>query len=71
MVKMLFIVASVTLIAWLPYNIWSIFYAYYDPLDDVPQGNHYADTVLFALQLTNAFTSPIVYFVYDRYFKVS
>lgn len=71
MVKMLSIVATVTLVAWAPYNIFSIFYEYHDPLDEIPKGTFYADTILFGIQLTNGFTSPIVYFFYDRYFQVS
>lgn len=71
MVKMLFIVATITLVAYLPYNLYTISYEYEDPLDLVPNGQFYAEVVLFACQLTNGFTSPIVYLVFDRYFKVS
>lgn len=71
MVKMLSIVATITLIAYLPYNLWTITYDIEDPLDAVENGPFYCDIILFAIQLTNGFTSPIVYLVFDRYFKVS
>lgn len=70
MVKMLCIVATITLVAYLPYNLWTISYDYDDPLDLVYKGRYYCDIILFGLQLTNAFTSPIVYMCFDKYFKV-
>ncbi|XP_067940879.1 QRFP-like peptide receptor [Watersipora subatra] len=69
MVKMLSLVACITLIAYLPYNLYSITYEYDDPLDNVPKGPLICEMILFAIQLTNGFTSPLVYYGYDRYFK--
>ena len=71
MQKMLAVDAFLTVTTWLPYRIYdSLVVSLYDN----PYRNETLDivySVLTLLKLTNAFTTPVVYFIFNKYFRVS
>lgn len=66
---MLFIVALVTFVAWTPSNVETIVILRLDDLGPL-RTMKWISAALFGLQLTNGFTTPIIYFSFDEHFKV-
>ena len=65
--------AIVTLITWLPYNLYiAITDSFYDPLmvKHSKRQIYTIDVCLLATMLSNCFTSPIVYYIFNLSFRV-
>lgn len=72
LVRMLFIVALVSFLAWTPSNIdmlLSLLWPGYYQVENT-RLRDWLSMALFMLQLTNGFTTPIIYFFFDEHFKV-
>ena len=67
---MLFIVAAVTFVSWTPSNIETLVTLMWTEFTWT-KGLFWMSNVLFLLQLTNGFTTPIIYFLFDEPFNVS
>ncbi|XP_067942901.1 C3a anaphylatoxin chemotactic receptor-like [Watersipora subatra] len=65
--------AFTTLITWLPYNIWLLTAELMSPsyFEAFPKGKVYlVYTALFFTMATNTFSTPVVYFTFNRYFRM-
>lgn len=69
MLWMLFTVALVTLLTWFPFNILQIFFNHSDGY--VNAGQVYSLFAATTLMYSNTFTSVIIYFIFDKNFRVS
>lgn len=72
---MLVVDSFLTLVTWLPYNIYppvieAAARSKADVYDD-PSADIRGFRILTALMLTNVFSTPIVYFIFNRHFRVS
>ena len=71
--RMLMVDALLTLATWLPYTLYALIVAHIDGFYD----NYSPKTVvsleqsLFLLMMTNMFSTPVVYFVFNRNFRVT
>ena len=71
---MLVVDAFMTVLTWLPYYLfYSITLSFFSHIRaSYSERQTFAlDVFMFALIMTNAFSTPIVYFVFNRHFRVS
>ena len=71
---MLVVDAMVTLATWLPHNIYTAATeALGDDLYVIYTERHVwvMDTVFSALMATNAFSTPVIYFIFNKQFRVN
>ena len=68
---MLVIDASVTLVTWLPFNLLYSISGGVESLENLTTRQIFIlDSLLLGLMMTNVFSSPVIYIIFNRAFRV-